>query len=284
MRRKAIGKLKLQSAMEYLMTYGWAILIIAVVLGALYQIGAFSSSSLTVRAPPGACKVLRTSASVNLVGQCSGLLPKYVAQFNGQSYVAFSSSSTSLSGLSAFSISTWMMAGTISGLQELVGRHNDCTNAQGTVRLNSNKVQLLLTTTTGCASPSSSASLVSGMWYNVVETYNGVQLTTYINGVFDNGVADTGSVTANSVAMAIGAGSWTSSEQFSGDIADVQIYNSSLDASSVATLYQEGLGGAPIVPGNIVDWWPLNGDANDYGGKNNNGASTAITYVSQYGK
>jgi hypothetical protein len=37
---------KAQSAMEYLMTYGWAILIIAVVLGALFSLGVFSSSSL----------------------------------------------------------------------------------------------------------------------------------------------------------------------------------------------------------------------------------------------
>jgi len=37
-------KRRLQSAMEYLMTYGWAILIIAVVLGALYQLGVFGSS------------------------------------------------------------------------------------------------------------------------------------------------------------------------------------------------------------------------------------------------
>jgi hypothetical protein len=37
---------KAQSAMEYLMTYGWAFLIIAVVLGALFQLGAFSGSSL----------------------------------------------------------------------------------------------------------------------------------------------------------------------------------------------------------------------------------------------
>jgi len=35
-----------ESAMEYLMTYGWAILIIAVVLGALFELGVFSSASL----------------------------------------------------------------------------------------------------------------------------------------------------------------------------------------------------------------------------------------------
>lgn len=39
-----MGK-RLQSAMEYLMTYGWAILIVAVVLGALYQLGVFGTST-----------------------------------------------------------------------------------------------------------------------------------------------------------------------------------------------------------------------------------------------
>jgi hypothetical protein len=35
-----------QSAMEYLMTYGWAILIIAVVLGALFQLGIFGAANV----------------------------------------------------------------------------------------------------------------------------------------------------------------------------------------------------------------------------------------------
>ncbi len=38
---------KLQSAMEYLMTYGWAILIIAVIILALFQLGIFSASALS---------------------------------------------------------------------------------------------------------------------------------------------------------------------------------------------------------------------------------------------
>ncbi|MCL5427882.1 MAG: hypothetical protein M1321_01745, partial [Candidatus Marsarchaeota archaeon] len=39
-----------QSAMEYLMTYGWAILVIAVVLAALFALGVFNGSTL-----PSAC-------------------------------------------------------------------------------------------------------------------------------------------------------------------------------------------------------------------------------------
>ncbi|HIH50538.1 MAG: hypothetical protein ABSE71_05245 [Candidatus Micrarchaeaceae archaeon] len=43
---KNMKRHKAQSAMEYLMTYGWAILIIAVVLGALFSLGVFSGNSI----------------------------------------------------------------------------------------------------------------------------------------------------------------------------------------------------------------------------------------------
>ena len=56
-------KFKAQSAMEYLMTYGWAILIIAVVLGALFSLGVFSGSSL-----------LGTSCVASSGYLCSGLV------------------------------------------------------------------------------------------------------------------------------------------------------------------------------------------------------------------
>ena len=42
--RKQVALKKSQSAMEYLMTYGWAILVIAVVLGALFELGVFSGT------------------------------------------------------------------------------------------------------------------------------------------------------------------------------------------------------------------------------------------------
>jgi hypothetical protein len=43
---------KAQSAMEYLMTYGWSILVIAVVIGALFELGVFNSGG---NALPNAC-------------------------------------------------------------------------------------------------------------------------------------------------------------------------------------------------------------------------------------
>jgi hypothetical protein len=43
---------KAQSAMEYLMTYGWAILIISIVLGSLFSLGVFNGGGATL---PNAC-------------------------------------------------------------------------------------------------------------------------------------------------------------------------------------------------------------------------------------
>src|SRR5271157_6101508 len=79
-----------QSAMEYLMTYGWAILIIAVVLGALFALGFFNSANLAPKVPAGSCQVYRpngpgTTSFINLEGTCNNELPQYVAQFNGAS-------------------------------------------------------------------------------------------------------------------------------------------------------------------------------------------------------
>ena len=78
----------LQSAMEYLMTYGWAILILTVVIGALYSMGIFGSTTSAPRAQPGSCRVFRpngpgTTAYINLEGVCTGQLPQFVATFSG---------------------------------------------------------------------------------------------------------------------------------------------------------------------------------------------------------
>ena len=100
--RKGALKTKSQSAMEYLMTYGWAILIIAVVLGALYYLGVFNTANLAPRAQPGSCKVIRpsgpgTTTFVNLAGVCTGQLPLFVGSFDGQSsYVQLTGASAAV--------------------------------------------------------------------------------------------------------------------------------------------------------------------------------------------
>jgi hypothetical protein len=69
---------KAQSAMEYLMTYGWAILIIAVVLGALFSLGVFTAPGVQgcVAGPGFYCQTPSyshaTGAITLTIGQSTG--------------------------------------------------------------------------------------------------------------------------------------------------------------------------------------------------------------------
>ncbi len=78
---KKKGDMKAQSAMEYLMTYGWAILIIAVVLAALFELGVFNGSNLA----PQACIAEAGFQCTNLVYNSVGISFTF-GQTTGQDY------------------------------------------------------------------------------------------------------------------------------------------------------------------------------------------------------
>ncbi|MDE1825493.1 MAG: hypothetical protein KGH61_01480 [Candidatus Micrarchaeota archaeon] len=70
---------KLQSAMEYLMTYGWAILIIAIVLGALFGLGILNGNAFLITSclpqPGFLCQTPTLNTQGNLsfsLGQSTG--------------------------------------------------------------------------------------------------------------------------------------------------------------------------------------------------------------------
>ena len=78
--------LRAQSAMEYLATYGWAILIITVAFAALYALGVFDINTYSTGALPGSCQVYRpygpgTQQLITLQGVCTSGKPKFVAYF-----------------------------------------------------------------------------------------------------------------------------------------------------------------------------------------------------------
>jgi hypothetical protein len=128
--------------------------------------------------------------------------------------------------------------------------------------------------------------LKSNTWYFLTGTYDGNTVSVYANGASVNSVGYSGTIgVPASFNTALGALGYSPLNYgLQGYLANIQVYNTSLDSSSIAALYQEGIGGAPVNPQYVVGWWPLNGNANDYSGNNNNGAATAIAYVTQYGK
>ncbi len=273
--------MRLQSAMEYLMTYGWAILIIAVVLGVLYYLGIFNSANLAPRLQPGSCHVARTAAGVQNFGVCAGL-PEFVAKLNGvNSYVSVNTAA-SLNLKSAFTFGAWALpvykSSTNFEISERSGfdavgliasYSSSYFNFGGSLYNNANSYFF------------ESAERPYGQWYYVTYSYNstsGGEL--YVNGQSVYHQSTTGNNNLFTTLL-IGESS-LSPTFFNGSLSNVQIYNASLSAAEVKALYMEGIGGAPIVPQNIVGWWPLNGDANDYSGNNNNGQSNNVQYTNTW--
>ncbi len=95
---------KAQSAMEYLMTYGWAILIIAVVLAALFELGVFKVSL------PNECIASSGYYCQNPILSTTGVLNVSIGQGTGQTmystYVLFVPSGGSLSQAASTYIGT----------------------------------------------------------------------------------------------------------------------------------------------------------------------------------
>ena len=87
-------------------------------------------------------------------------------------------------------------------------------------------------------------------------------------------------ITPNAI-MVIGSGS-SHTYNFGGLISNFQVYNTSLSAAEVQGLYVEGIGGAPTRLQNLLGWWPLNGNSNDYSGNGNNGAQINVLYPSTW--
>ncbi len=266
-----------QSAMEYLMTYGWSILIITVILGALYSVGAFGSSNLGPRAPPGNCKVFRSSGEANLEGTCGGVLPESVAQFNGQSSYVNIANNPYIQLNGAFTLSFWLRVNSVSG----TGYDGSFSQGNGWIVyyacvgvLCGPSYKRADTTEHSWASPP-----VLNQWKYYAVTYDGSgKLYLYANGKQTNYFPGALPTDSDMSPLLFGRGD-DYGNQF---LSNVQIYNTSLDANQIQTLYIKGIGAAPVDPYHIVGWWPLNANATDYSGNNNAGVATNVIYTGSW--
>ena len=282
--------MKTQSAIEYLMTYGWAIIVIAVVIGVLYTLGVFNPLTFAAKAQPGSCIVYRPYGAFNpdfatLQGPCTGQIPRYVASFDGQSsYFSYSPNQPPLTPNSV-TASGWIYV-------------------NGPLTAPSNQLVAEIMPNWGLAVLPQSASqyelegaIVSGgtvypiftpadlnqsRWYFVAETYNASsgKQALYVNGaaVTTSNTLPTGSsLDSGTIGVSFGHGSPFG--YFNGYMANFQVYNTSLSPNDMASLYMEGIGGDPIDMPTLIAWWPLNGNCNDYSGNSQNCTVSSLDYV-----
>ncbi len=118
-------------------------------------------------------------------------------------------------------------------------------------------------------------------WYFVAMIINSTSgVNYYINSNYDLGYGDYTPQSPATGWVELGGWTWSSiSSYFTGKLSDFQVYNSVLSGSQITALYNEGLGGGPVSNSNLVGWWPLDGNANDYSGNGNNGVATNVSWV-----
>ncbi len=267
------------------MTYGWAILVISIVLGALASLGILNPYTFAPKAQPGSCQVYRYAQGSNqflsLVGTCTDMLPEYVAQFNYQAIVT-----PNIKDPPSYSISLWVDEPVPLGTWAPVinkGRWSNPTD------------WYLLTPNRNCGNGQGIIWSIGAYphiwceicynwgnsnWHFITGIYNNAtQLEQlYVNGTLVGSTTCTAENITN-YPLCIGCGG---NGNFYGYISNIQYYNTTLSANEIKALYQEGIGGAPIDLKNLIAWWPLNGNANDYSGDNYNAKAYGIIWYSTW--
>ncbi|MDE1845717.1 MAG: PQQ-binding-like beta-propeller repeat protein [Candidatus Micrarchaeota archaeon] len=84
--------------------------------------------------------------------------------------------------------------------------------------------------------------------------------------------------TYSGIGYSVGSIGGQANDYFSGSIANLQIYNSSLSPLQISKIYASGLQGPPLSNSGLVAWYPLAGDSNDYSGLGNTQYPTNVVY------
>jgi hypothetical protein len=280
------GGIRAQSAMEYLVTHSWMFVILIFVLAGLFYLGVFGTQS--PRAQPGSCQVLRpngpyTNQFLSLSGTCTEQLPQYVASFNGQSYV---STNRGYAAQNAVTITLWAYFAKGTGSYQFPVDNQGGPGGEGAWRIGINSAaDVYFNSCSRSGDIQLSTVLSYGTWYFLSLTCqnsgSNINYQMYENGNIIGFGSESGSILAvNTITI----GGTTGTYYVNGYVSNLQIYNTTLTANDIAALYAEGIGGEPIAIVNILGWWPLNGNWNDYSGNNNNGkvASGGVTFQSQW--
>ncbi len=211
------------------------------------------------------------------------------ASFNGASSAINAGNSVSLNVVNAITVSAWIYP---TGLpvtwnviaQKGTGGHTFV------VQIHNNDLNAGFWTGSQWFTYDSTATFSSNKWYDIAYVFNPStnSISLYINGAGQTFTGVTGTpqgLPTDSFLIGSQAGSSgnpPSSYQypFNGFISNMQIYNTALTAVQISQLYKEGITGIPVSAANIVGWWPLDGNSNDYTTYGDTGTAVNVVYNS----
>jgi hypothetical protein len=264
--------------MEYLMTYGWALLIMVIVLIALYEFGVFNANTFAPRAQPGGCYVEKSQgpgyATIkSLAGTCNPALPLYAPISSAQEAgcvagnVLIEANIMSVSSLSALTITYWgeeQYPHYGSSMLHLESA-NTAPGGNGVYCGGMN-----------CDFPDNSfyspaPTVIYGRYYfSAITLDSSGNANLYYNGEL-NATKTWGGPLTGITNFYIFGYSPECNDNVNGSVMNVQVYNTALSQNDIKALYEEGIGGVPQNLNNLIAWWPLNGNAKDYSGNGFNG-------------
>ena len=177
--------MKLQSAMEYLMTYGWAILILAIVMVAMYELNLFNPNTYISNAPPGSCFVIRSpNGGASLSSACDNLAPKFVAQFVATSNSVITIPNTQLLNPNSVTVAAWFSLVRPSTNQRVLAKYSGVGGDLYGMYYNTPNFGSRMTNPLGTNYYQVSYSILPNTFYFGAVTYNSNTNTValYING------------------------------------------------------------------------------------------------------
>ncbi len=218
------------------------------------------------------------------------LLNRQVPNFNGESteYIQVPAIKN-IAGRSALTMSAWIYLSSLANDQIIISEDSASpsevfqmfVNTNGQLEADFGDGSWINTATT----PTGSIGL--DRWYYVTATWSsGNGENIYINGIQQPISYTIGSSASTGTLGTTQAGDIANNqngEYFDGFLSNIEIYNTSLLPAQISLAYINGIDAPPLSNSSLVAWYPLNGNANDYSGYNNNGTPENVIYTAMPG-
>lgn len=205
------------------------------------------------------------------------------ADFDGSSEYYLNSTAQSIGIANSWSIAVWVNVDTTSGAEEIVEINDEASNNNRILFRKSSTAsnwEILIADSSGTTIKNYrwSGLMTSGIWYHIVFTWNGTDLTFYWNGVVKaatTSVTDgSGTMTDTSRKVAVGVNTAAASNHLDGKIHSIAIWDTVLDNDAIKTIFNRGAMGMTLLDYNfgnydtkadLQHWWRLGYDTSDLG-------------------
>jgi len=149
-----------------------------------------------------------------------------------------------ISDYSEFTVGGWFKPTSSSGSKAVVAQRGNSTPGWYALMIRTGKWRFEAQSENGSKFNSPTISVSVGSWQHVVGVFTGTRVELYVNGArAGTGTAYSGAIPAPTVDAAIGSiRGGVSSSNYAGRVDDVRIFESGLDSSDIAYLYDSGTG------------------------------------------